>query len=116
MDEADGNKRKAREESEESRLKKTVKYLKELDTMENKKEPGKTQEVVEVAEVEVNEEEEEWMTEEEPRQVEEGCDLDPEQVRQGREEINYIIKTLKMFDFESWEEATSKAGKMPTTT
>ena len=32
--------------------------------MENKKESGKTQEVVEVAEVEVNEEEEEWTTEE----------------------------------------------------
>ena len=94
-----------------------MRYLKELDKMENKKESGKSQEVVEVAEVEVNEEEEQWMTEEESRQVEEGCDLDPEQVRQGREEeIKYIIKILKMFEFESWEEATSKAGKMPTTT
>ena len=65
----------------------------------------------------MNEEEEEWMTEEESRQVEEGCDLDPEHVRQGREEeIKHIIKTLNMFEFESWEEATSKAGKMPTTT
>ena len=110
----DGNKRKAGEESEESRLRKTVRYLKELDKMENKKESGKSQEVVEVAEVEVNVEEEEWMTEEESRQVEEGGDLDPEQVRQGREEeIIYISKTLKMFEFESWEEATSKAGKMP---
>ena len=80
----DGNKRKAGEESEESRLRKTVRYLKELDKMENKKESGKTQEVVEVAEVEVNEEEEEWMTEEEPRQGDEGGDLDPEKVRQGR--------------------------------
>ena len=68
----DGNKRKAGEESEESRLRKTWRYLKELDKMENKKESGKTQEVVEVAEVEVNEEEEEWMTEEEPRQGDEG--------------------------------------------
>ena len=43
--------------------------------------------------------------------------MDPEQVRQGREEeINYIFLILKMFEFESWEEATSKAGKMPTTT
>ena len=32
--------------------------------MENKKESSKTQEIVEVAEVEVNEEEEVWMTEE----------------------------------------------------
>ena len=39
-----------------------MRFLKELDKMENKKESGKTQEVVEVAEVEVNEEEEEWMT------------------------------------------------------
>ena len=47
-----------------------------------------------MAEVEANEEEEEWMTEEESRQVEDGGDLDPEQVRQGREEeMNYMIKT-----------------------
>ena len=67
----DGIKRKAGEESEESRLRKTVRYLKELDKVENNKESGKTQEVVEVAEFEVNEEEEEWMTEEEPRQGDE---------------------------------------------
>ena len=80
----DGNKRKAGEESEESRLRKTVRYLKELDKMENKEESDKMQEIVEVAEVEVNEEEEEWMTEEEPRQG--------EQVRQGREEeMNYMV-------------------------
>ena len=71
-----GNKRKAGEESEESRLSKTVRYLKELDKMENKKGSAKSLEVVEVAEVGVNEEEEEWMTEEESRQVEEGGDLD----------------------------------------
>ena len=94
-----GNKRKAGDESEESRLRKTVRYLKELDKMENKKESGKVQEVVEVAEVEVNEEEEEWMTEEESRRGDEGCDVDPEQVRQGRE----------------WEDATSRTSKMPTT-
>ena len=111
-----GNKRKAAEESEESRLRKTVRYLKELDKMENK-ESGKTQEVVEVAEVEVNEEEEEWTTEEEPQRGDEGGDLDPEQVRQGREEeMNYMIKTLKMFEFGSWEDATSTTSKMPTTT
>ena len=96
---------------------KTVRYLKELDKMENKKESGKTQEIVEVGEVEVNEEEEEWMTEEEPRQGDEGGDLDPEQVRQGREEeMNYMVKTLKMFEFGSWEDATSGTSKMPTTT
>ena len=82
-----------------------------------KKESGKTQEIVEVAEVEVNEEEEEWMTEEEPRQGDEGGDLDPEQVRQGREEeMNYMVKMLKMFELGSWEDATSRTNKMPTTT
>ena len=36
-----------------------------------------------------------------------------EQVRQCRkEEMNYMVKTLGMFDFGSWEEATSKAGKI----
>ena len=85
--------------------------------MENKKGSGKTQEVVEVAEVEVNEEEEEWMTGEEPQQVDQGGDLDPEQVRQGREEeMNDMVKTLKMFGFGSWEDATSRTSKMPTTT
>ena len=44
---------------------------------ENKTELDKAQEVVEVTEVEVNEEEE-WTTEEEPRQVDEGGDLDSE--------------------------------------
>ena len=76
--------------------------------MENKKGLGKTQEVVEVAEVEVNEGEEEWMTEEGPRQGDEGGDLVQEQVRQGREEeMNYIVKTLKMIEIGSWEDATS---------
>ena len=86
--------------------------------MENKKVSRKTQEVVEVAEVEVNEEEEEWMTEEEPRQGDEGGDMNREQVRQGRreEEMNYIVKKLKMFEFRSWEDATSRTSKMPTTT
>ena len=69
-----------------------------------------------MAEVEVNEEEEAWMTEEEPRQGDEGGDLDPEQVRQGREEeMNYTVKTLKMFEFGSWEDATSRTSRMPTT-
>ena len=112
----DGNKRKAGEESEESRLRKTLRSLKELDNKENKKESGKTQEIVEVAEVEVNEEEEDWMTEEEPRQGDEGGDLDPVQVRQGREEeMNYMVKTLKMLEFGSWEVATSRTSKTPTT-
>ena len=98
------NKRKAGEEEEESRLWKTVRCLKEL---ENKKQPNKMQEGVEVTKVEVNEEEEEeeWMTKEESRNVED--DLDLEHVRRGREEeMNYMIKTMEMFEFGSWEDAT----------
>ena len=30
--------------------------------------------------------------------------------------MNYMIKTLKMFEFGSWEDATSRTSKMPTTT
>ena len=94
-----------------------MRYLKALDRAENKKELDKAQDVVEVTDLEVNEEEEEWTTEEEPRQVDEGGDQDPEQVRQGREEeMNYMIKTLGMFEFGSWKDATLKAGQMPTTT
>ena len=40
-----------------------------------------------------------------------------EQIRQGREEeMNDKMKTLGMFEFGSWLEATSRAGKAPTTT
>ena len=43
--------------------------------------------------------------------------MDPEQVRQGREEkMNYMVKTHGMFEFGSWHEATSRAGKAPITT
>ena len=41
-----------------------MRYKKESDKMENKRGSGKAQEIVEVAEVEVNEDEEEWFTEE----------------------------------------------------
>ena len=30
--------------------------------------------------------------------------------------MNDMIKTLKMFEFGSWEDATSRTSKMPTTT
>ena len=75
--------------------------------------------MVELAEVKVNEKEEvEWGTQGEAPFEEERCDLDPEQVRQGRKEekMKYMVKTLGMFEFGSWQEATSKAGKAPTTT
>ena len=66
----------------------------------------------------MNEEEVEWRAEGETQKFEEeGGDLVPEQVRQGREEeMNFLVETLGMYDFGSWQEATSKAGKAPTTT
>ena len=30
--------------------------------------------------------------------------------------MNYMVKTLKMFEFGSWEDATSRMSKMATTT
>ena len=30
--------------------------------------------------------------------------------------MNYMVKTLKMFEFGSWDDATSTTSKMPTTT
>ena len=43
--------------------------------------------------------------------------MDPEQVRRGREEeMNYMIKTFKMFEFGSWEDTTLRTSKMPTAT
>ena len=107
-----GNKRKAGEESKESRLKKDSQELEGIRQDGEQEGVRESTGVVEVAEVEVNEEEEEWMTEEESRRDDERGDLDPEQVRQGREEeMNYIVKTWKMFESGSWEDATSRAGK-----
>ena len=114
---ADGNKRKAGEESKERRLRKTVRYLKELNKMENMKESGESQEVVEVAEVEVNEEEE-WMTEEELRQGDEGGDLGPEQVRQrsggrnqrhGQNLEDVRIRVVGRCDIKSGQDAHDNA-------
>ena len=94
-------------------LRKTVKYLKTSEKTEAKKESKETLEVVELAEVEVNEEEVEWSTEG-AQLEEEGRDLDSEQFRQGREEeMNYMVKTLGTFEFGSWQEATSKAARLP---
>ena len=43
------------------------------------------------------------------------ADLDPER-RSREEEMNNTVKTLGMFEFGSWQEATSKAGKARTAT
>ena len=58
---------------------------------------------MDLAEVEVSGEEVQWRTEGET-QFEERGDLDPEQVRQGREEeMNHMVETLGMFEFGSWQ-------------
>ena len=77
----EGNKRKTVEEVEESMLRKTVTYLKMLEGTEAKKESEDTLQVAE----ENEEEEVSWKTEGEIQFEEQGGDLDPEQVRQGRE-------------------------------
>ena len=64
----------------------------------------------------MNEEEVEWKTEGETQFEEECGDLDPEQVRQGREEeMNCVDLALGMFEVGLQKEATSKAIKVPTT-
>ena len=46
-----------------------------------------------------------------------GDGLDPEQVKIGRkEEFEFTIKKLDMFEFGTYEEAVSRGGKQPTTT
>ena len=60
----------------------------------------------------MNEGEVEWRAEGETQQFEEeGGDLVPEQVRQGREEeMNFMVETLGMYDFGSWRDVESRQG------
>ena len=89
-----------------------------LEREEAKKGSESVQCVVDLAKVDVNERQDEWEAEGyEPQHEEEEEDLDQEQVRRDyEEETNYTVKTLEMFEFGSWEEASSKVGKPPTTT
>ena len=82
----EGNKRKTVEEEKESVLRKTVKNLLTWERAEEKTDSEEKKVVVDLAEVEVNEEEVEWRTVGETQCAQEDGDLDPEQVRQGREE------------------------------
>ena len=66
----------------------------------------------EVAEVEVNQEELHMEEADEPH-----AELDPIQIQhQRREELEYMIKTVQMFEFGSLQEAMSRVGKVWTTT
>ena len=95
------DKRKADGEAEDGRRGGRVQVednceLEDVVRTEAKKECEVTLEVVELAEMEVDEEEVEWRTEGEAQFQEEGGDLDPEQVRQRREEeMNYMVKTKR---------------------
>ena len=105
---SEGPKRKGEDEDEESRLKKTIKYLKKLDEAEAN---------AGIAEVEVNEEDPDAEGAGEMQAEEGEQELGPVQVQQERKkELQYIIKTLQLFEFGSLQEATSRGGKAPTTT
>ena len=46
-----------------------------------------------------------------------GDELDPKQVKVGRrEELEFMVKKLDMFECGTYEEAVSRPGKRPTTT
>ena len=100
------------EKEEESTSTKTVKYVKTLERAEAKKGSEETQEVVELAQVEVNEEDVEWRTEGEAQYEEEGGDLDPEQVRQGREDkMNHMVETLGMLELVAKSNVESRQAR-----
>lgn len=62
---------------------------------------------------EVTTELEEWQEADENDERE----LDMEQVKAGRkEEMDFILGKLEMFEFGSYEEAVNRGGKVPTTT
>ena len=103
-----GGKAEDSEEDEEARRRKTEKFLKKLQQEE------KESTVSEIAEVEVNKQEVEM---EEDHQVE-----DPTKSwtqwywREGdKRNMDQMVETLKMFDCGSWQEATTRARKVPTT-
>ena len=71
---------------------------------------------VEVAGYAVNEEVSDGEVEGAGAEVD-GDELDLEQVKMGRkEELEFMIKKLDMFEFGTYEEAVSRGGKQPTTT
>ena len=105
---------------------KTVKYLKRLERQDRKKreregdqDEGREINEVKVAGYVVNEEVaeikmdvEEWYEEDVN-----GDALDPGQVNLGRkDELEFMVKKLEMFEFLSYEEAVRRGGKRPTTT
>lgn len=106
---------------------KTAKYLRKLHRKELKRkerrrgEDDEREEVndVVIAGLVVNKEAVEVTTEiDKLLEAEEGEDdeLDVEQVKVGRkEEVDYMIEKVKMFEFGSYDEVVRRGGKTPTT-
>ena len=109
---AEDNRRRGREHVEAN-----CEVLETLERAEDKNESEETQETVELAEVEVNEEEAEWRSEVQTKLGEERAHLELEQVRQSlKEEMNYVVKTLAMFEFDWGQDSTSSGSKASTAT
>ena len=99
----------------------TMKILRKLEREERKRkrDDGGAQNVddVEVAGYAVNEEVMNGEAEGWRGGEVDGDELDPEQVKIGRkEELEFMVKKLDMFEFGTYEEAVSRGDKQPTTT
>ena len=87
---------------------KPLKYLKKLDRAESR---------AETAEVNVNEEDLDMEGASGLQAEEREQELDPIQLQKGRREgLEYMPKTLQMFELGSLQEAMSRGGNAPTTT
>ena len=107
---------------------KAKKYLKKLDKQEKREykkrqregdqDEGRVDMVSEkVGEMAVNEVEVEDMMGEEAEETWDAEELDPKQVEAGRkEEVDFMVGKLRMFEFGSYDEAVRRGGKVPTTT
>ena len=128
IDEGDSGKAKRKMMGEEIDEKKTLKFLRKLERREQREgrkrvregdqDEGRIEEVAQADEMAVNElrilEIDEDV--EIDAELDEG-ELDPKQVVEGRrEEAQFMVKRLDMFEFGSYEEAVGRGGKVPTTT
>ena len=95
-----------------------MKHLKTLERAEANKESEETLAAVELPEVEVKAEEVERRPEMERRNLrkKEATWIWRKPDKVGRRRWTTLSRFWRMLQFGSWEEATSKAGKAPTTT
>ena len=109
-------KRARRSSSGQVSAEETMKILSKLEREERKRkrEDGGAQDVddVQVPGYAVNEEVMDGEVEGWARAEVDGDELDPEQVKMGgKEELEFMIKKLDMFEFRTCEEAVSRGGK-----